>query len=102
MVSVFQFGVSRLFEFERNTFGLFELRVHPARPGSDSTIPSFLRPRTSEPDGGLARHTSHGNYHGPAIEVDTNGQEFMLIDRTTLRALVHEIKRRSLFYVVRA
>jgi len=100
MVSVFEFGVSRLYEFERNTFGLYELRVHPARPGSDSSIPSFLRPRMPEPDG-LARHTSHGNYHGPSIEVDTNGQEFLLADRETLRTVVREIKRRCLFYVVR-
>jgi hypothetical protein len=53
-----------------------------------------------EPDG-LARHTSHGNYHGPSIEVDTNGQEFLLADRETLRTVVREIKRRCLFYVVR-
>lgn len=101
MVSVFEYGVSRFYEFERNTFGLFELRVHPARPGYDSKIPTFLRPRPSETDG-LARHTSHGNYHGPVIEVDTNGQEFLLIDRETLHTLVREIKRRSLFYVVRS
>ncbi len=101
MVSVFHFGVSRLFEFERNTFGLYELRVHPARPGSDSSIPTFLRPRPAEP-GGLARHTSHGNYHEPTVEVDTNGQEFLLVDRETVRALIREIKRRDLFYVVRA
>jgi hypothetical protein len=99
MVSVFEFGVSRLYEFERNTFGLYELRVHPARPGYDSSIPTFMRPRPSE---SLARHTSHGNYHGPTIEVDTNGQEFLLIDRETLRVYIREIKRRSLFYVVRA
>ncbi len=101
MVSVFHFGVSRLYEFERNSIGLYELRVHPALPGSDSSIPSFLRPRPIEPDG-LARHTSLGNYHGPTIQVDTNGQEYILVDRPTVRALIKEINRRSLFYVVRA
>ncbi len=101
MVSVFHFGVSRFYEFERNTLGLFELRVHPALPGSDSTIPAFLRPRPAEPDG-LARQTSLGNYHGPTIQVDKNGQEILLIDRETFESLVREIRRRSLFYVVRA
>ncbi len=101
MVSVFQFGVSRFYEFERNIFGLYELRVHPTLPGSDSSIPSFLRPCTQQEVDGLRRHTSLGNYHGPSIEVDSNGQEFLLIDRTALRDFVREIKRRSLFYVVR-
>ena len=100
MVSVFEYGRTRLYEIERNIFGLYELRVHPARPGSDSSIPAFLRPRTSEPNG-LARHTSHGNYHGPSIERDSNGQEFLLADVATIQTYVREIKRRRLFYTVR-
>lgn len=100
MVSVFEFGRSRLYEIERNIFGLYELRVHPARPGSDSTIPNFLRPRIFETDG-LARHTSHGNYHGPTIEVDSNGQEFLLIDASTAHTFRRELERRNLFFISR-
>lgn len=105
MVDVFHFGVSRLYEITQNGFGLFELRVHPAFPGSDSSIPKFLRPPPSGelvPSTGLERGTSIGNYHGPTIQRDKNSQEFLLIDSVTARKIRRDLERRNLFCVVRS
>lgn len=100
MVSVFHFGVSRLFEFKQNELGLYELRVHAAQPGSTTSIPGFLRP-PSAPSGGLERHTSIGNYHGPSIECDFNHQEYLLLDRASAREVRRDLERRNLFFVFR-
>lgn len=95
----FIFGQSRLYEFTLDEFGLYKLYVRPARPGQDSSIPDFLRPPPlpNQYPGGLPRHTTIGNYHGPTIQFNpANGHECVLMDHKAMQIAVRLIRARGL------
>lgn len=85
------------FSVFRNEFGLCEITVNGNR------IPGFLRPPADpmQVPGGLARHTTIGNYHWPFIQNVGDGVERLVLDRGRALQALQTIRERG-FRVVLA